>query len=321
MKEYNVNDELKRWVDKSLRANAPIGQTGLKYPYKPFLMLSILYLYKENAFNRKIKLDDVTKPFYDYLTSDETVWSLLKEQTSKIDWDINKWDKRLSKQVLNTICKMPAQMLLKDWDTFYQFDQKEKTIYLNYHGDTREALEFIESACIELLAKILPNTMYSISDVQSNIYEILDTERFYNRIIEEIAKAADSGKIKRDSSLQHIYAKKVKERDGVVCQICDTNYGIEAAHLYHFKNLKTDLVKAYDPNNGIALCRTCHGIHNDDLLAFKDGKLKYCEHLQKDHFIANSFNWHDPKSMSPAQIEYANKHFDDSYKCKKEATQ
>lgn len=325
MREYKVSDEIKRWVyDSMLKPNAtsPIGN-GMRRPYKPFLILAIIAECGESSFNRKIHVKDIAQNFYKFLISDDVLWEGIKNKDEgKLNWSMSRWDEGLEKKVIRTICLMPAEKLKREWDSFYQFDKKNKTIYLNYHGDTTELVSYLKDTCTALLHKILPNTIYSLDSINDDIFKALQIEMYYDIVIKEISKSKKIVQNNRSSKMDRLYARIVKERDNYVCQVCDDWKLVEAAHLYHFSKIKNDLSRGYDFDNGITLCRNCHGMHNRDLIAFKDGRLQYCEHLGGKQLEYNdTLNWHDPKNMNQKQIQYGNEHYNDFYKCKKEATQ
>ena len=60
-------------------------------------------------------------------------------------------------------------------------------------------------------------------------------------------------KYKRKSLIT--WRKKVLKRDGNTCQCCNSDFQLEAHHLYNYKDYP-DLIE--DLDNGITLCRKCH---------------------------------------------------------------
>jgi hypothetical protein len=65
------------------------------------------------------------------------------------------------------------------------------------------------------------------------------------------------------SGLLKLWADSVKDRDGHTCQICDS---LQYPQAHHIKPKATNPLLAYDLENGITLCRTCHmtKVHVDE---------------------------------------------------------
>ncbi len=308
----NFAVNFKAWLHRMNRVETKNNKCKkIKYPYKPFLIMSLMDYYGENnVIGEHLDVSKVTKTFYDYLTTDVTLWNYILGDDSKQDWTIGRWNDKLHKQVLQTILQSPCRaMSSRGKSNVFYFDRKNRTIFIDAEN-TKENVRLLKIKCKEVLKDCIPQSHYIDIDIPIN------SDDFYEVYIKGVINK-ESIPATRDSYLQHIYARKVKERDGYQCMICGNDFGIEAAHLYHYSHLKKDLTMAFDPNNGIALCRTCHGMHNDNVIAFKDGKLNYCEYLMTDHFIPQTFHWKDPENMNQKQIEYGNMHYDHFYICKK----
>ncbi len=103
---------------------------------------------------------------------------------------------------------------------------------------------------------------------------------------EVIAKGAEKrfkGSLYRKCRLYQNWKKAVFERDGNICQHCNSKNHLEAHHIINYKKYESEMYKELmlDVSNGIVVCRSCHmKIHyNDETHGFKKGRGGVNEHL------------------------------------------
>lgn len=66
---------------------------------------------------------------------------------------------------------------------------------------------------------------------------------------------------RKDDKEAIAWAKKVKQRDEYICQLCG-KYGVYL-HSHHLNSYSDFEKQRYDLNNGVTLCHTCHSSFHD----------------------------------------------------------
>jgi len=240
---------------------------GLKYPYKPALLLSIIDSVESGKlFNQDIDLNNlnIIKKYYEYITYNYEFWSYItKNEKSKKVWDTGIKNITVQKQVLRNICEMPASKLMTN-NSIFQFDNESKKIRINLSINSDE---------IEKYRKELINVcIYSLRDSNKNAYEWLEENNYsqfkeyvYEKIYRETLTFSKSR-----GYLQHVFATSVKDRDGK-CIVCCINRPelLQACHIKPFSQCSNQIEQT-DANNGITLCANHHKLFDVGLFTFDE---------------------------------------------------
>ena len=255
---------------------------NFKYPYKPLLLLAI---YKENKtkeklFNRWIEIDyQIIKNFYNFITNDYFLYEILENHKSKENWylGINKDE---ANKIYNKVIKpSPINHLRSEW---FSFD--EKSIRLNFENPKDSDVDFFEQKCMRALKVAIPlyDKNFSFSDLVN--FDDKEIQEIHTNGIDE----KTSEVIRRQ--YQHIFRKKVLDRDEGKCVICCIkNFNIlEACHIKPYAE-SSDIEK-YDFNNGLTFCANHPILFDKGFFTFDDNwKVKIWNSLEtndKDLFFS-----------------------------------
>ncbi len=239
----------------------------LKYPYKPALLLSIISSIKsDKLFNEDIDLNnfEIVKNYYNYITYNFEFWNYItKNQKSKKVWDTGITNKIVQKQVLRSICSMPASKLMTN-NSIFQFDNETKIIRINLIIDSNE----IEKYKTELINVCID----SLRDSNKNEYDWLANNNFdqFKECIEEKIYREHLTTSRGRGYIQHIFAASIKDRDGK-CIICciDRPELLQACHIKPFSQCSNQ-IEQIDSNNGITLCANHHKLFDRGLFTFDE---------------------------------------------------
>lgn len=262
---------------KKLNKNAPLyndlNNIKVKYPYKSFLMLSLINTYKNSIFhNQPLSLSNEVflKSFYDFMTNDVDLFEILSKQKSKIGWGLGFTNKN-KKNILKLVKEMPLKKIESEWVKILN----KNFIVLNFNikkEDINDALIYLEKLCYWNLKKCIPwyvdKTNLEIQNYKENIltqfYIEGDTTQGYRR------------------PLQHIFRKEILDRDKKCLVCCADNYMIlEACHIKPYSVCEND--EKYDLNNGIVLCRNHHKLFDSGCFGFSDDlKLLISRYFESD---------------------------------------
>lgn len=276
--EYSVED-----VDIINEINNITENKNIYYPYKPFLLLSILQSFNdESIFNKIIDLSeiDIVKRFYDFLTNDLYLFTILKYHKHKTSWwgslgisyrEISK-KSELYKSILSTILGAPLDALL---NTKFVRKINSNSIIINVDIENWENdLKILISKCCKNVRKCIPWYDH-LSD-----YEILSL----NKDGEDVAELLDNKSEKfiklKTRTRQHIFRKKVLDRDLKCCICCaDSSLLLDACHIKPYSACINDY-EAYNETNGIVLCKNHHTLFDNGFFTFsKDWKVKISNKL------------------------------------------
>lgn len=246
-----------------------------KYPYKPFFILSLIVNKKlcsyNNLFNHKIKLDeDICKTYYDYLTENYVLYETLLSQKSKKGWQIGwKNNNKLYKKVLANMTSNPAKHLecnIFKYTKEIVENNRNNTIHwvelvLDYkQEDLNNIVKLLIEVCAETIRKCVPDYR------QYGDVEILQGIKYHLKS-EILVHGHESDNEVKKRQYQHIFAKEVKDNNPK-CTICCTYIPeiLEACHIKWFKDC--DYSEAYDPKNGVTLCRNHHKLFDSGFFTF-----------------------------------------------------
>ncbi len=256
---------------KNINKKAPLGSKeykGLKYPYKPALLLSIIdSVSSDKLFNEDIDLNNlhIIKKYYEYITYNYEFWDhITTNHKSKQVWDIGIKNIMVQKQVLTNISSMPASKLMTD-NSIFHFDNETKIIRINL---------IIDSSEIEKYKRELINVcIHSLRDSNKNAYEWLEDNnynQFKEYIQEKIYREPPLVSSKGRGGIQHIFAASIKDRDGK-CIICciDRPELLQACHIKPFSQCSNQ-IEQVDSNNGITLCANHHKLFDRGLFTFDE---------------------------------------------------
>ncbi|MEG0992024.1 MAG: HNH endonuclease signature motif containing protein [Malacoplasma sp.] len=262
---------------KILNKNAPLyndsNNAKIKYPYKSFLMLSLINTYKESIFsNIKLNLDNekFLKSFYDFMTNDYELFKILSKQKSKTGWGLGFTNKN-KKNILKLIKEMPLKKIQSKYVTILE----NNFVLLNFNisaDKQSEALEYLKKLCYINLKKCIP-WYENKNDLEIEEYKETILSQFF-------INGDEQNDFKR--SLQHIFRKEVLDRDGKCLICCIDNYIVlEACHIKPYAVCDND--EKYDLNNGLTLCRNHHKLFDSGSFAFSENlKILISRHFDSD---------------------------------------
>lgn len=277
-----------------------IKNTSLLYPYKPFFILSILHAYNdENIFNKKIDVGNllIVKKFYDFITSDYFLFSIIKGQKSKQDWGINlglnnhaySQNLPIYKSVLSIIKQSPLKAMSKN-KFINKIDNNHFSMEVEITNWDKEK-QYLISMCYKNVKKCIPWF--------SNLTENEIDNNFENEYLDIMTLTKQSEiKVRK---FQHVFRKSVFDRD-IKCNICciDNANILDACHIKPYS--VCEQIEAYDENNGIILCKNHHKLFDLGLFTFDNlWKVKISKHLTD--VDSNLFF----KQYEPCHINLANK--------------
>lgn len=248
----------------NMNKNAPLSNK-YKYPYKPTLLIALLTSVKlDDLFNKPISLKNkhLIKKYYDILTSDISLFNLLKNNKWMKDWLDIGFNEYIEKKLLANIIENPATKLIKKDNNFYSFNKTNKTITFNIIDDSKK--EEIKKALLDSAFSCLKKCVPSYENFGDN--EILNYENYMEQVI---TSSLSDEKISNSNNriYQHIFAKLVKDRDKR-CVICCENIPqiLQAAHIKPFAVCENQ--EKYDSENGITLCANHHLMFDRKMFTF-----------------------------------------------------
>lgn len=238
-----------------------ISPSQIKYPYKPFLLLSMVIAINDpkTFFTEKIDIFNykIIENFYNLVTSDYLLFSILGKHNSKKEWHLGLSPSNIS-SISSIMRQGPIRYLESKW---FEFDKKDKTVKLNFDLDlTLESLQLFESFCVKAIKEAIP--WYESLDI-NNILSKVDTELMM--LYTNGDEIESSEYVKR--KYQHIFRKQVLDRDKK-CIICcvDNSAVLCACHIKPYA--KSALIEKYDANNGITLCSNHHLLFDKGYFSF-----------------------------------------------------
>lgn len=254
------NDEILKKDIKEVLQNQTIDK--IKYPYKPFLVLSIINAFKENKeilFKEKIILfhDSIIKNFYNFVTNDYLLFNILKGDKSKKVWELG-YNDQVKKSVFSIMLQGPIKHLDSKW---FVYEKETKSVKFNFDSnDYEKDYKDLESLCYLTLKKSIPWYAFKDDKELSNIYYD------YSELITNGISPLQSNEF-QSRKYQHIFRKVVLDRDGkcLICCIQNTKL-LQACHIKPYKD--SDDMEKYDFNNGITLCSNHHILFDNGLFSF-----------------------------------------------------
>lgn len=268
------NDEILKKDIKELPQNINIEK--IKYPYKPFLLLSIINAFKNNKdiiFKENIILfnDAIIKNFYDLVTNDYLLFNILKNDKSKKVWELG-YNQEVKKSVFSIMLQGPIKHLESKW---FEYQKETKSIKLNFNiNNYEEDCNYLESLCYVAIKKSIPWYQDKDNKEINNILYYDYNELITNGILEFNSEY-------QNRKYQHIFRKSVLDRDGkcLICCIQNTKI-LEACHIKPYKD--SDYMEKYDQNNGITLCSNHHRLFDNGLFTFdKNWNIKISKNLSE----------------------------------------
>lgn len=238
-----------------------IHDCQVKYPYKPFLLLSIVKSIEspKEFFTEKIVLSDykIIKKFYDLVTSDYLLFTTLKNQTSKKLWNLGLNRTNIS-SVFSIMKQGPIKFLESKW---FNYCKEDETLKFNFKVDfSKESMDYFEYLCIKAIKEAVP---WFAKFNSQNISNLVDTEMmalYTNDEPEELIKNSSR-------KYQHLFRKQVLDRDKKCVVCCIENYDVLCAcHIKPFKSSKN--LEKYDLNNGVTMCANHHLLFDRGLFSF-----------------------------------------------------
>lgn len=286
--EYFINYLLYIFDKKNIDINA----CNLKYPYKPFLLLSICNenKTKDELFNKWIKIDEtITKNFFNFVTNDYILFGFLKNHKNKEEWDlIFDW-----KKVYNNVIKTsPVKHLESKW-----FQVNDDNVLLNFENPSDLDVKYFQYKCEIALKKALPwnkdiNSWHDLLNADENVLANIRTngidvdldnptqnpinlnKEFLNHLFNKLNIKTDTTNEKAyrydvRGWYQHIYRKLLFNRDKkcLICCINNTDV-LEACHIKPYS--KCNDIEKFDINNGLTLCANHHKLFDSGLFTFDD---------------------------------------------------
>lgn len=242
------------------------------YPYKPFLILSILQAYDfENIFNKKINISNIkiVKRFYDLITNDLLLFTILKYQKSKSNWDLSlglnnsTYSENLDvyRSVISIIKQSPVKAM-SNYDFVIKTDANNIEMNVEIINWELEK-QFLISKCCENIKKCIPWYSY-LNEQEIKIYDFNFDLDIQNMML--INDKVDEIKVRK---FQHLFRKTILDRDLKCCICCSDNSVIlDACHIKPYSVCKEN--EAYDENNGIVLCKNHHKLFDSGLFTFNN---------------------------------------------------
>ncbi len=236
---------------------------SIKYPYKPFLLLSIINAFKNNKkdlFKSEIDLhhETIIKSFYDLITKDNLLFLILKNHSGKQSWEIG-FNENTKSSVFSIMLQRPIKKLESKW---FIYDNKTKKLKFNFDiKPSDENFIMFESLCFKAIKEAKPWYKEKTNSQIINLDYYYDMDKLTRSIPLEIESYR--------RRYQHIFRKFVLDRDKK-CIICclDNNSILEACHIKPYSN--SDDYEKYDPNNGITLCSNHHKLFDKGYFSFDE---------------------------------------------------
>lgn len=256
------NEQLK----KQIRDTFEIKDLNLKYPYKPFLILSIIdNCHPNEIFNNWIDLKNINivKSFYDYICNDSSLYEILRSHKGKSEWSIGfninaSQDDIIYKSVIQVFIDSPLRAFKKH--QWISVDKTNIKINIDSH-DIFNDINLLKEGCWEIVYKCVPwyqkfyelrNFSFSSIDIAKQITS--KTNKIYEVVSREY---------------QHLFRKEILDRD-CRCIICctDNKDVLQACHIKPFADCNDN--EKYDCNNGITLCSNHHALFDRNKFTFND---------------------------------------------------
>ena len=245
---------------------------GIFYPYKPFLILAILQSHNfENIFNIEINISNIkiVKRFYDLITNDLFLFTILKYQKSKFSWEFNLglnnsiYSEKLEvyKSVLSIIKQSPFKAMSN-----HQCVDKLDANHIRFNveiNNWQEDKKYLISRCCEIIKKCIPWYSYL------NESELGQYDFNFDLDIQDMMLSREMMTEVKVRKFQHRFRKLVLDRDLKCCICCTDNYVVlDACHIKPYSACKDD--EAYDENNGIVMCKNHHKLFDSGLFTFNN---------------------------------------------------
>lgn len=255
-----TNTTLEKDIEEILNKKAP----QIKYPYKPFLILSIINVLKNNKeflFKKNISLfdDEIIKNFYDLVTNDYLLFNILKGDKSKKTWELG-FNKKVMKSVFSIMLQGPIRYLESKW---FKYNKENKSVKFYFEINNYEQdFNYLESLCYVAIKKSIPWYKFKDNKEIANILEYEYSDLITNGIVPTYSEY-------QNRKYQHIFRKIVLDRDGK-CLICciENSKIIQACHIKPYKD--SNEIEKYDFNNGITLCSNHHILFDNGLFSFDE---------------------------------------------------
>lgn len=272
IKIYNVDDtEIIDFKEMIVNEYKGIDLKKLKYPYKPFLLLSIFKENntKEKLFNREIEINqNIIKNFYEFISNDYYLFEILKSHKNKENWCFELgFNKEDADNIYNNVIRpSPITHLESEWFKII----KGRKILLNFDNPTDFDVDYFEDKCNEALQKAIywyknknwKNLLFTSDQILTDLTTVgLDTitsgfdKKRYDVVIREY---------------QYFFRKQVLDRDKGKCLVCciENKSVLEACHIKPY-SISSDIEK-YDINNGLTLCANHHKLFDSGYFTFDD---------------------------------------------------
>lgn len=259
-------------IEKILRKSPlPTSQGSFKYPYKPALILSMVYNYHDinDFFNNNIyfgRNSKILKTFYDLIFSSSIVFKNISKNKQYLAFF---HDPKTQNWLLNCIKNNPGKKLQVDNSNIWEINKKDEYLRINVNISNQQTLlkyfkKIKETAWNQLLL-CCPD--YN----KMKIEQILNTRDYlFNSINNHPNLINEDEQINSGRKFQHIFKKCIYERDQKCKICCSTNSDcLEAAHIKPYSKCES-LNDKYDINNGITLCANHHKLLDNGMFTFND---------------------------------------------------
>lgn len=255
----------------SKKAPLPTPQGSFKYPYKPALILSMVYNYHDINifFNNNIyfgRNSKILKTFYDLIFSSSIVFKNISKNDPYLaffhDPETQKW-------LLDCIKDNPGKNLQVDNSNIWEINKKEQYLRINVNISDQQTLskyfQKIKETAWNHLLLCCPD--YNMMKIE----QILNTKDYqFNSINNHPNLINEDEQINSGRKFQHIFKKCIYERDQKCKICCLTNSDcLEAAHIKPYSKCES-LNDKYDVNNGITLCANHHKLLDNGMFTFND---------------------------------------------------
>lgn len=244
---------------------------SFKYPYKPALVLSIIYNYHDinKLFNNNIyfaKNSKILKTFYDLIFSSSIVFKNISKNKQYLaffhDPETQNW-------LLNKIKDQPGEKLIVKNSNIWEINKEDEYVRINVNISNQQTLskyfEKIKETAWKELLLCCPD--YN----EMKIEQILNAKDYlFNSINNHPNLINEDEQINSGRKFQHIFKKCIYERDQKCKICCSTNsYCLEAAHIKPYTKCES-INDKYDVNNGITLCANHHKLLDNGMFTFND---------------------------------------------------
>lgn len=244
---------------------------SFKYPYKPALVLSIIYNYHDinKLFNNNIyfaKNSKILKTFYDLMFSSSMVFNDISKDKPYLAF-FN--DQKTQSWLINCIKNNPGEKLIVKNSNIWEINKKEQYIRINIDNSNPQLLSqyfqiLKETAWSELLSCCPDYNKMKIEQILNSKDYLFDSINYHPNLIDE------DEQINAGRKFQHIFKKCIYERDQKCKICCSTNsHCLEAAHIKPYSKCES-LNDKYDVNNGITLCANHHKLLDTGMFTFND---------------------------------------------------